>query len=488
VKAALPWPRFRATTAERTSGRDESLRRVAGQLAGLTVLMLLVMLIVLEVIVYIITNNALLGTLETTLRTRAHQRDPGLCASYHLTCPRGGFGPGPGHGRPAPTGGQQPHQGQGQGNPTGSGGQQPPPGQFGPGGFEPVTGPSEASAVYVSPHQGIVHWDGYLGKIVLGPRETEEAMRSVKILCCTVHRYKGQEYLVYTAPLVANGRVQGAVQTSISEHQYLHAMSSILTNLLEVALLGIVGSSVVSLVLVGRALQPIRVSMQRQRDFVADAAHELRTPLAIQRTVAEVESSDPSVEELQQTVAQMLSENRHLTRLVDDLSLLARTDTGAVVIDRRPVDLSDLLSRTAEEISYLAADRGIDLPADVQENITALGDVLRLRQLFLILLDNALKHTQDGGAVHVRLSADGHRARLEVADTGPGIAPADLPRIFDRFYRGDASRTGEGTGLGLAIARWIVEAHGGQIAAGNATPHGAVFTVTLPVARAGATA
>jgi signal transduction histidine kinase len=194
------------------------------------------------------------------------------------------------------------------------------------------------------------------------------------------------------------------------------------------------------------------------------------------------------VEELQQTVAQMLSENRHLTRLVDDLSLLARTDTGAVVIDRRPVDLSDLLSRTAEEISYLAADRGIDLPADVQENITALGDVLRLRQLFLILLDNALKHTQDGGAVHVRLSADGHRARLEVADTGPGIAPADLPRIFDRFYRGDASRTGEGTGLGLAIARWIVEAHGGQIAAGNATPHGAVFTVTLPVARAGATA
>src|SRR5205807_5840174 len=116
--------------------------------------------------------------------------------------------------------------------------------------------------------------------------------------------------------------------------------------------------------------------------------------------------------------------------------------------------------------------------------------LLRLRQLLLILLDNALKHTPSGGTVRVRLAASqSGGARIEVIDSGPGIDPNDLPRIFDRFYRVDKARTGAGTGLGLAIANWTVDAHGGRIWAENVVSNGgAAFTVTLPLARAGAAA
>jgi signal transduction histidine kinase len=194
---------------------------------------------------------------------------------------------------------------------------------------------------------------------------------------------------------------------------------------------------------------------------------------------------DPTIEDLETTIEQMLGENQHLTRLVEDLSLLARADTDAVSIDRRQVDLSTLVADTSRELSYLAETQGHTLQMEVAGGIQVTGDILRLRQLLLILIDNALKHTPTGGTVTVRLSAShGTRARLEVSDSGTGIDPPDLQQIFDRFYRADKARTGEGTGLGLAIARWIVEAHGGHIEAGNIAPHGAVFTVTLPMTRA----
>ena len=230
-------------------------------------------------------------------------------------------------------------------------------------------------------------------------------------------------------------------------------MRSVLETLLVVALLGLLSASAITAVLVQRALQPVRMAMQRQRDFVADAAHELRTPLAIQRTVGEIGLTDSGTEDPRATVEQMLTENHHLTRLVEDLSLLARTDTDAIALERHPVDLSSLLSELAAELSYVAEADGIALQADVQGHIVVNGDILRLRQLLLILLDNALKHTSSGGTVRVRLtSSHSGGARIEVKDSGPGIDPGDLSRIFDRFYRVDKARTGEGTGLGLAIA------------------------------------
>jgi signal transduction histidine kinase len=315
------------------------------------------------------------------------------------------------------------------------------------------------------------------------------ALATQRPQCCTVKSYKGQSYLVYTTALKNNGKVIGAVQASILESQFKGTMQSVQETLLVVALLGLLSSSAISAVLVRRALQPVRLAMQRQRDFVADAAHELRTPLAIQRTVGEIGLADQATDDQRATVEQMLTENQHLTRLVEDLSLLARTDTDAVSIDRRPVDLSTLLADLAGELRYVAEVDGIRLDADVQGQVVVTGDILRLRQLLLILLDNALKHTSSGGTVSVRLSSShSGGAHVEVADSGPGIDPVDLPRLFDRFYRVDKARTGEGTGLGLAIAKWIVDAHGGRISAGNAAGQGAVFTVVLPFARAGTTA
>jgi signal transduction histidine kinase len=449
--------------------RRDGLWTVTWRLAAQTVVLLLVMLIALEVVVYVITRQSLVGSLETTLKARANQPDPTVCTQLALPCGLGQpRGPGSGPGRTQGNGGRG-------GVPPNSGGFTGPPVD---------TTASDAASVYVDRGLRIIHADGALGAVLLDSAGARQALGSQKAQCCSVHHYKGEDYLVYTKPIIARGAVLGAVQTSVSEHQYEGTMQTVLQALLIVTVLGLLTSGIISAVLVRRALQPVRLAVQRQRDFVADAAHELRTPLAIQRTVGEVGMADASPDDLQATVAQMLGENQHLTRLVEDLSLLARTDTNAVAIDRRPVDLSSLVTETAAELRPLAEGQDVKLEADVQRDVRGTGDILRLRQLLLILLDNALKHTPASGTVAVRLLAQGDRVRLAVTDSGPGIDPADLSRIFDRFYRADRARTGEGSGLGLAIAKWIVEAHGGQINAGNASTSGAVFTVTLPVSRA----
>jgi signal transduction histidine kinase len=132
-------------------------------------------------------------------------------------------------------------------------------------------------------------------------------------------------------------------------------------------------------------------------------------------------------------------------------------------------------------MELLAEDRGIQLRCTVETGTQVRGDTQRLHQLIMILLDNALKHTPSGGWIAVNLTHRGHHALLQVHDSGPGIAPHDLPHLFERFYRADRARSGEGTGLGLAIAHWIVAAHGGQIQAGKGPGGGALFTVVLPL-------
>ncbi len=466
------WSRVTQGIIGTSASRGDGLRRVTLRLAAQTVGLLLVMLLVLEVVVYLITQQALLGSLQDTLKGRAVQRDPTVCQQLQLAC--GGQLP-QGTSRGSSGG---PREGAGQGGFR-------PPGSFGSGAFRADLTPSDATSIYLDPHLHAIHADGALGLIVLDPAAARQALSTKQVQCCSVDHYQNENFLVYTAPIVDRGRVAGVVQASISEHQYDDTMEALLNALLVVALLGLLVSAGISAVLVQRALKPIRIAVQRQRDFVADAAHELRTPLAIQRTVGEVGLAGDAAGNHEATVEQMLAENKHLTRLVDDLSLLARADSQAVSIMPARMNLSSLVQDTTSELEPLAEERGMRLAADVGANVWVLGDVMRLRQLLLVLLDNALKYTPTGGSVEVRLrQTSGGRAQLQVRDSGPGIDPADLPRIFDRFYRADKARTGEGSGLGLAIARWIVEAHGGQLQAGNATPHGAMLTATLPITRA----
>lgn len=440
------------------------MARVGARLAVQTVALVIVLLLVLELVVYLVTQQTLLDSLRSTLEQRGNPPLSFVRGTFHL-----GDHMSDGQNAPsnAPVHGSSPGPGPG-----------PPPGP------NPDEFPSDVSSVFIDAHLHIVHSDGALGNVMLNRSAVRAALITGKTQCCGVSRYKRVKYLVYTNPLRVEGKIIGVDQASISEQQYSATLDSLLHALLIVALLGLLGAAGVSYALVHRALQPIRVSLQRQQDFVADAAHELRTPLAIQRTVGEVGMGDVTLDDLQTTIGEMLGENQHLTHLVDDLSLLARSDTGAIVIDREVLNFSELVRETARELRWSAEENGVVLDVDVAPDIEVRGDELRLRQLLLILLDNAFKHSPPEAEVKVRLDASGGRARLEVEDAGSGIEVKDLGHIFDRFYRAEYSRASEGTGLGLAIAKWIVEAHDGQIRAENRQPHGALFTVQVPLAHA----
>jgi len=291
-----------------------------------------------------------------------------------------------------------------------------------------------------------------------------------------------EHYLILTTPLIDERETVGIAQYGVSMRQYDDSVSDVLRQLLMASAVGLLASAAITLVVVNRALQPIRRAIRRQRDFVADAAHELRTPVAILRTAAELGLESADEDEQQSSLEQALAESVHLARLVDDLSLLANADSGAMSLEPAPLDLADLVRVAVSGIELLAEEREVSLIVEAPDTLPFTGDWVRLRQLLLILMDNALKHTPGGGAIHVRLSRSGNRVTLQVEDTGPGIDPKDLPQLFERFYRSTHDRGLVGGGLGLAIGRWIAEAHGGHIKAANAAPQGAIFTVTLPYA------
>lgn len=236
-----------------------------------------------------------------------------------------------------------------------------------------------------------------------------------------------------------------------------------------------------------RALVPIRESLaaqrlaiRRQREFAADASHELRTPLTVIRSSLEHlrrHRTEP-VQAVGDALEDIGAEVDHLAALVEDLLLLARSDSGAVALARLPVDLGDVAGDAASSLSKLAADKSVRLIVDPEPAIVA-GDQPRLRQLVTILVDNAIRHSPDGGGVRVAVRAAGGWASLEVEDEGAGIRAEDMPRIFDRFWRAPGAPAG-GTGLGLAIASWIVRGHHGRIAVENRPEGGARFTVRLP--------
>jgi two-component system, OmpR family, sensor histidine kinase CiaH len=250
----------------------------------------------------------------------------------------------------------------------------------------------------------------------------------------------------------------------------------------------LVVASVVGAAYASRALVPIRQSLvgqrealRRQREFAADASHELRTPLTVIRASVDDLERHPKqpVADVGTALTDIREEVDHLTTMVDDLLLLARSDSGAMELERVAVDLGDVASSGASALMRVAADRGVGLLVDPAP-AEVMGDPVRLRQLVGILVDNALHHAPTGSQVGVRVRAEGGNAILVVEDQGAGIRPEDLPRVFDRFYRA-AGAPGGGTGLGLAIAAWIVERHGGRIGAANHEPSGARFTVQIPL-------
>ena len=257
-----------------------------------------------------------------------------------------------------------------------------------------------------------------------------------------------------------------------------------LENLLAVLLIGGAVSLAVAAVggwfLAGKSLAPLRLAFDRQQAFVGDASHELRTPLAVIRANAEfLQASQPDSVE----IADIVSETDRLSALVDALLALARGEAA----DRPARDLFDLgslVEQACDAMQPLAGERGVGLRVDAAHGVHVQGDREQLRQLVVILVDNALRYTPAGGDVDVEVERNGDSAAVIVRDTGIGIDHDALGRVFDRFYRADEARNRDsgGAGLGLAIARQLVDEHGGRISVASHPGRGSTFTVRLPLA------
>ena len=256
-------------------------------------------------------------------------------------------------------------------------------------------------------------------------------------------------------------------------------LTTLLVVLLGGGLVAMALAMAVGFVYAGRALVPIRDSLRRQREFAADASHELRTPLTIVRGSVEHlrrHRSEP-VAEVGEALNDIESEVDRLTNLVDDLLLLARSDSGVIELRRESVDLAEVAGEALQRLRSQAEVRGVELRLDAAP-VEVNGDPDRLRQLVAILLDNAIRHSPSGAAVRIGIRGESHPG-ISVEDDGPGIRAEDLPHVFDRFWRAVDAPEG-GTGLGLSIAAWIAQHHGGRITATNRPGGGARFEVQLP--------
>jgi signal transduction histidine kinase len=231
------------------------------------------------------------------------------------------------------------------------------------------------------------------------------------------------------------------------------------------------------------AYHRLQSALVAQRRFVADASHELRSPLTTIRGNVGLllKRNDITADDRLAALNDIAGESERMSRMVQDLLTLARADAG-YHLEKSAVDLEPIVQDVSRQAQTLQPSRRVELQNGVPTMVQGNADALK--QLLWILVDNAMKHTPEGGRIRMRLGTTvGMTAELAVADDGPGIPREDLERIFERFYQADAARSGEGTGLGLAIARWIAQEHGGRVFAGNNPEGGAIFTVQLPATK-----
>ncbi|MFO0775010.1 MAG: heavy metal sensor histidine kinase [Nitrospiraceae bacterium] len=226
-------------------------------------------------------------------------------------------------------------------------------------------------------------------------------------------------------------------------------------------------------------------SFRQIRQFSSDASHELRTPLTVMKGETElVLRRQRDCDDYRSVLDSNLEEIDRMTRIVDELLFLSRADMGEVKMATAPVALTDLLADIQEQASVLGHAQDITVQVGTMQSATVLGDELRLRELFLNLVDNAVKYSKPGGTVTLTMHTERGLVRVAITDQGIGIRPDAIPRIFNRFYRTDEARghTKAGTGLGLAICAWIADAHRGKIDVQSTVGEGSTFTVTLPLA------
>jgi heavy metal sensor kinase len=228
----------------------------------------------------------------------------------------------------------------------------------------------------------------------------------------------------------------------------------------------------------------LEASFQQVRQFTSDASHELRTPLTVLKGETELALRRPrSADDYRLVLESSLEEVDRMSRIVDELLFLSRADLGEIKMESRPVRLDQIFDDLKRQAEVLGHEQAVHIVAGLSEPVTIAGDDMRLRELLLNLLDNAIKYSPRGGRVEMSLMKQNGAARLSISDHGIGMSREEQAHIFDRFYRTDAARahTKKGTGLGLAICKWIVDAHHGTIDVDSEPNKGSVFTVTLPL-------
>jgi heavy metal sensor kinase len=234
-----------------------------------------------------------------------------------------------------------------------------------------------------------------------------------------------------------------------------------------------------------RMLARLNSSVQRMSQFTADASHELRAPVALIRTTAELAvNGGRSIEEYHADMVQVLAEAERTSRVIDSLLILARADSGEDGLEMEPVDLTVSVREAAEQSRGLAKDHSVSVDVCTPDHpVVVRGDSDGLRRLVFILVDNAVKYTHSGGLIKVLVETNGPHAICSVEDSGPGISPDDLEHVFDRFWRADKvrSRGMGGAGLGLSIARWIADRHAGELKVDSVLGVRTVFTFQLPL-------
>jgi heavy metal sensor kinase len=231
-------------------------------------------------------------------------------------------------------------------------------------------------------------------------------------------------------------------------------------------------------------LARLEAAFRKVTQFTADASHELRTPVAVMRTSAELALRKPRTEdEYRETLSQILRETDRVSHLIENLLALARADSGAAELPMERADFAAILTSACEKAQFLAEEKGVTLHDNgTATPVWAQMNAPSIERLFLIVLDNAVKYTSRGGSVDVSLATDNGFAVATFRDTGIGISQQDAAHIFDRFYRADRARTRDpgGSGLGLAIGQWIAQAHGGEIRVNSEPSKGSAFIVRIP--------
>ncbi|MGG0738281.1 sensor histidine kinase [Niallia taxi] len=262
---------------------------------------------------------------------------------------------------------------------------------------------------------------------------------------------------------------------------------SMLNRLIIIMTLGVLAGSIFAILagyfLAGRALVPIQKSWESQQQFVSDASHELRTPLAViqSRTDLLFQEPDATIQEKAIDISVISKETRRLNKLVTSLLTLARSDSNQMEISKQEFALDVLIQEVIDQYADIAEFQGKRIYTDTITPIKLIGDKERIHQLLVILVDNSMKFTDEGGTIAINAAAKAHTIELEVKDNGIGIPKQDISKIFNRFYQVEQSRTDiEGTGLGLSIAKWIIDKHSGTIRVDSELEKGTSFEITFP--------